>query len=345
MTAATTRTSCPPSSGPQGNPGNPPGLPSIFRLNRACSDAAIRHLIQLQRFAARTSKKSGSPSWRTRLPPALRAQQFLQAARPVRISSMKNTMPPSTWTPTARLPGEENPRYHQNECMEDRGYVVIRFGHKDDWVTILKNIRTSSERKMTFAVGSLVRRGAASGSSLPQSDSDLLMLRPLGGSEEEVTGIYVPLESVEHARFALPDPAVWVISDPAVYSATPSGLVSGRAPAPFARSLTWQSSQGLPLVPLLMALKLDPIRILIADDVGIGKTVEAALIARELLDRGEVTRLAVLCRLNWQSNGNESFATSSTSTRHWFFPAPLQAGAWPAVGRVLFEHHPCHRLP
>lgn len=26
----------------------------------------------------------------------------------------------------------------QNECMEDRGYVVIRFGHKDDWVTILK---------------------------------------------------------------------------------------------------------------------------------------------------------------------------------------------------------------
>jgi len=26
----------------------------------------------------------------------------------------------------------------QNECMEDRGYVVIRFGHKDDWVSILK---------------------------------------------------------------------------------------------------------------------------------------------------------------------------------------------------------------
>jgi hypothetical protein len=26
----------------------------------------------------------------------------------------------------------------QNECMEDRGYVVIRFSHKDDWLTILK---------------------------------------------------------------------------------------------------------------------------------------------------------------------------------------------------------------
>jgi superfamily II DNA or RNA helicase len=44
-----------------------------------------------------------------------------------------------------------------------------------------------------------------------------------------------------------------------------------------------------------MALRLDPVRLLIADDVGIGKTIEACLIARELLDRGEVQRLAVLC--------------------------------------------------
>jgi superfamily II DNA or RNA helicase len=49
------------------------------------------------------------------------------------------------------------------------------------------------------------------------------------------------------------------------------------------------------LVPLLMALKLDPIRLLIADDVGIGKTIEACLIAREMMDRGEITRMCVLC--------------------------------------------------
>ena len=35
-------------------------------------------------------------------------------------------------------------------------------------------------------------------------------------------------------------------------------------------------------VPMLMALRLDPVRILIADDVGVGKTIEALLIAREL---------------------------------------------------------------
>jgi superfamily II DNA or RNA helicase len=49
------------------------------------------------------------------------------------------------------------------------------------------------------------------------------------------------------------------------------------------------------LVPLLMALKLDPVRLLIADDVGVGKTIEAALIARELIDRGDVDRTTVLC--------------------------------------------------
>src|ERR1017187_7779293 len=60
---------------------------------------------------------------------------------------------------------------------------------------------------MTFAVGSLVKARGREWVVLPQSEPDLLMLRPLGGSEEEVTGIYVPLEPVEHARFALPDPA------------------------------------------------------------------------------------------------------------------------------------------
>ena len=44
-----------------------------------------------------------------------------------------------------------------------------------------------------------------------------------------------------------------------------------------------------------MALKLDPVRLLIADDVGVGKTIEALLIARELLDRGDIDRTVVLC--------------------------------------------------
>lgn len=44
-----------------------------------------------------------------------------------------------------------------------------------------------------------------------------------------------------------------------------------------------------------MALKLDPVRLLIADDVGVGKTIEGALILREMLDRGDIERSVVLC--------------------------------------------------
>ena len=45
----------------------------------------------------------------------------------------------------------------------------------------------------------------------------------------------------------------------------------------------------------MMALRQDTVRLLIADDVGIGKTIEAGLIAAELLAQGDAQRLAVLC--------------------------------------------------
>jgi superfamily II DNA or RNA helicase len=60
-----------------------------------------------------------------------------------------------------------------------------------------------------------------------------------------------------------------------------------------------------------MALRQDVTRLLIADDVGVGKTIEGALIARELLDRGDVTRIAVICPPylcdQWQKELEEKF--------------------------------------
>jgi len=43
-----------------------------------------------------------------------------------------------------------------------------------------------------------------------------------------------------------------------------------------------------------MALRLSPVRLLIADDVGVGKTIEAGLVVRELLESKEARRVAVL---------------------------------------------------
>src|SRR5437667_265176 len=152
------------------------------------------------------------------------------------------------------------------------------------------------ENSMSFAVGSLVKARGREWVVLPESDEQMLILRPLGGTEDEVTGIFVPLESVDPAHFDLPDP-----TQPGDYrscrllrDAVRLGFRSSAGPF---RSFGHIAVEPRPyqLVPLLVALKLDPVRLLIADDVGIGKTIEACLIAREMLDRGEITRLCVLC--------------------------------------------------
>jgi len=168
---------------------------------------------------------------------------------------------------------------------------------------------------MSFDVGALVRVRGREWVVLPESNDDpeMLILRPLGGTEGEVTGIYLPLEPPEPARFDLPDPATDMgnqLSCGLLRDAVRLGFRSGAGPF---RSLARTAVEPRPyqLVPLLMALKLDPVRMLIADDVGIGKTVEACLVARELIDRGEVRGLAVLCPPHlaeqWQKALDEQF--------------------------------------
>jgi serine/threonine-protein kinase len=58
-----------------------------------------------------------------------------------------------------------------------------------------------------FAIGSLVKARGREWVVLPESQEDLVMLRPLAGVAEEVTGIVPDLETIEPAVFALPDPA------------------------------------------------------------------------------------------------------------------------------------------
>ena len=56
-----------------------------------------------------------------------------------------------------------------------------------------------------FSVGTMVKARGREWVVLPQSDETWLQLHPIGGSEEENTVIYLPLEKVESASFALPD--------------------------------------------------------------------------------------------------------------------------------------------
>jgi hypothetical protein len=195
---------------------------------------------------------------------------------------------------------------------------------------------------LTFAVGSLVRARNREWIVLPESTGDLLVVRPLGGTDDEIAGICLPLENVEHARFALPDLAQLgdFHSCGLLRDAVRLGFRSSAGPF---RSFGKIAVDPRPyqLVPLLVALKLNPIRILIADDVGIGKTIEAILIAREMLDRGEICRMAVLCPPHlaeqWEKELREKFHIDATRV------IPSTATKLERnlpIGRSLFDVYP-----
>jgi SNF2 family DNA or RNA helicase len=59
------------------------------------------------------------------------------------------------------------------------------------------------------------------------------------------------------------------------------------------------------LVPLLKALKMPRINLMIADDVGLGKTIEAGLILRELFIRRRIQRVLILTPASLRSQWRE----------------------------------------
>lgn len=149
-----------------------------------------------------------------------------------------------------------------------------------------------------FAPGDLVYARGREWVAMPSADPDWLCLRPLSGAESDIQYLRPELERdpVRPAQFGLPDSSLLATQDAARILADALRLSLRRGAGPFrsAARLAFEP-RAYQLVPLLMALRLPTVRLLIADDVGIGKTIEAALILRELVDRGEVDSFTVLC--------------------------------------------------
>ena len=103
---------------------------------------------------------------------------------------------------------------------------------------------------------------------LPESSAELLLARPLGGLDEEIAGILPAIEAVESAAFSLPSPADVGDFRSGRLLREAARLSTRAAAGPF-RSFARIAVEPRPyqLVPLMMALKLDPVRLLIADDV------------------------------------------------------------------------------
>ncbi|HET8554709.1 MAG TPA: helicase-related protein [Rhodanobacteraceae bacterium] len=194
-----------------------------------------------------------------------------------------------------------------------------------------------------FAPGSLVRVRGRDWIVQPGSVAPQLRLRPLSGSKEDSTLIHVDLEpGIKSAHFPAPKPSQEGSQDEAALLSDALRMALRRGAGPFrcfgniaVEPRTYQ------LVPLLMALRLDPVRLLLADDVGIGKTIEAGLIARELMDRGEIERMTVLCPPHlveqWVNELEQRFhlkaaAVTAVSVKR------LERGL--PIGESLFKVHP-----
>ena len=154
--------------------------------------------------------------------------------------------------------------------------------------------------------GSLVRYREREWVVLPSDDPGLILLRPIGGSAREVCGVHrelaklmaseLPFERISDAQFPPPDPTQSQDHAAVQLLLNAARLLLRDGAAPF-RSLGHLSVRPRPyqFVPLLIALRQDTIRLLVADSVGVGKTVEGLAVASELLARGEARRLGVLC--------------------------------------------------
>jgi len=201
-------------------------------------------------------------------------------------------------------------------------------------------------------VGSIVKYREREWIVLPSEDPEVLTLRPIGGTDRERCGVHkelaktlgytLPFERVTEASFPPPSPHHALDHTALKLLLESARLLLRDGAAPF-RSMGRLSIRPRPyqLVPLIMALRQEIVRLLIADDVGVGKTIEAALIARELLDRGEIHRVAVLCPpylcSQWEKELREKFhidpvvITSGTVSK-------LEKGV--ATDTSIFQYYP-----
>lgn len=195
-----------------------------------------------------------------------------------------------------------------------------------------------------FMPGNLVRARGREWVVQSESRRSLMRLRPLGGSDDDIIALVPELEfePVVPATFPWPDStlpgnhaAALLLRD-----ALRLKLRAGAGPFRCFGNIAVEP-RAYQLVPLLMALRLSTVRLLIADDVGVGKTIEAGLIARELMDRGEISRLAVLCPPHlveqWQSELEARFnlqAVALTASSASRIERDLPHGV------SLFDHYP-----
>lgn len=150
-----------------------------------------------------------------------------------------------------------------------------------------------------------------------RTEPEVLHAVPLEQIEANPTSFFLPLEGKGIRPMAAGTPPESP-GDPALHAlflrAYRVSMMHGTAPL-----VSLQRSRVIPtnyqLVPVMMALDMPRVRLMIADDVGLGKTIEAGLVTVELLARKRVERVLVVTPANLRNQWAEAF--------QYFFHIPL----------------------
>lgn len=175
-----------------------------------------------------------------------------------------------------------------------------------------------------FNPGSLVTLRNRPWVVLPSEDPNLLLLKPLGGSDDEITGIFKPLanEADTPQTYNFVKPTEKNLGDfgsaKLLYNAARLSFRNAAGPFRCLGKLSFRP-RSYQMVPLIMALKMETVRLFIADDVGVGKTIEALLVAKELYERKEIKRFAIVCLPHlcdqWQDELKNKFGVEAVIIR------------------------------
>lgn len=119
-------------------------------------------------------------------------------------------------------------------------------------------------------------------------------------------------------------------------------------PVPTAPVYGAVSADDFQLVPLARAMRMPRVSLVLADDVGLGKTVEAGLILAELVRQRRIRRVLIITpaslRTQWQQEMDEKFSlgfdiVDKAATHKLQKEMGLDANPWRALPRIITSYH------
>lgn len=129
-----------------------------------------------------------------------------------------------------------------------------------------------------------------------QCEGTVLVATSIDGAPVERRKFYIPFENIRPGKIEPPRSEVVgnYSAQDLMLRAFRLSMIHGAAPL-----LSLQRSRVVPvsfqMVPVVMSLEMPRVRLLIADDVGLGKTIEAGLTVTELFARQRASRLLIIC--------------------------------------------------